>query len=64
MFLKLKRDGKENVEKMKSRLVGDGRTQDREFYSDLKSPTADIESVFMMFKLASRLKLKATKVDF
>ena len=64
MFLKLKKDAKVNVEKMKFRLVGDGRTQDREFYSDLKSLTADIESVFMIFELASRLRMGETKVDF
>ena len=49
---------------MKSRLVGDCRTQDKEFYQNLKSLTADSESVFIMFELASRLKLGATKVDF
>ena len=64
MFLKLKRDARGNVEKMKSRLVGDGRTQEKEMYSNLRSPTADIESVFLMLELASRRKLGATKIDF
>ena len=64
MFLKLKKDTKGNIKKMKSRLVGDGRTQDKEFYSNLKSPTADIESVFMVFELALRSTQGATKVDF
>ena len=47
MFLKLKRDAQGKVEKIKSRLVGDGQTQEKEMYENLRSPTADIESVFL-----------------
>ena len=43
MFLKAKKDAKGNLEKIKSRLVGDGSQQDRTIYENkLESPTADI----------------------
>ena len=64
MFLKVKHDGKGEFEKLKGRLVGDGSTQDRAPYEHLESPTANIESVFMVLELASRRKMRASKVDF
>ena len=64
MFLKEKYDGKGDFEKLKSRLVGDGSTQDRAPYEHLESPTANIESVFMTLELASRRKMRASKLDF
>ena len=64
MFLKAKHDGRGEFEKLKGRLVGDGSTQDRAPYEHLESPTANIESVFMILELASRKKMRATKVDF
>ena len=64
MFLKEKYDGKGGFEKLKSRLVGDGSTQDRAPYEHLESPTANIESVFMILELASQRKMHASKLDF
>ena len=64
MFLKEKHDGKGEFEKLKGRLVGDGSTQDRAPYEHLESPTANIESVFMVLELASRKKMRASKIDF
>ena len=63
MFLKEKHDGKWDYEKLKDRLVGDGSTQERAPYKHLESPTANIESVFMVLELASRTKMRASKVD-
>lgn len=63
MRAKEKRDGKGVCKKMKGRLVGDGRTQNREVYQKLESPTAPIEDVFMELELASRYKRRTTNVD-
>ena len=65
MFLKVKRDAQGKFEKMKSRLVGDGSKQDTSVYErKLESPTVEIQSVFIMLELASRRRMKATKIDF
>jgi hypothetical protein len=63
MFLKEKYDGLGRFEKLKGRLVADGRMQDRTLYSDKVSPTAKTESIFAELALAvMKGKLKA-KVD-
>ena len=60
----MKRDAAGRFEKIKSRLVGDGSEQDRTTYQgSLESPTANIESAFIILELASRRKYKATKID-
>lgn len=63
MFLKEKFDAFGEFEKLKGRLVGDGRMQDRSLYQDLKSPTAKIESIFTCLTIASMNKLNMAKVD-
>ena len=56
MFLKEKRDALGNFEKMKGRLVGDGRTQDRTLYQNLESPTVSVEAVFIKSIIETQLR--------
>jgi Arginine methyltransferase-interacting protein, contains RING Zn-finger len=63
MFLKEKYDGKGWFEKLKGRLVADGRMQDRTLYQDKESKTAAIESIMLSLGLASMLNMKVAKAD-
>ena len=63
MFLKEKYDGRGTFEKLKGRLVADGRMQDRTLYQDKESKTAAIESIMMVLGVASWSRMKAAKVD-
>ena len=55
MFLREKLDAAGVFEKIKARLVADGSTQDRDDFDvdDITSPTASLESIFNMLKLAA-----------
>lgn len=64
MFLKEKFDAFGIFKKLKARLVGDGRMQDRTLYQYLKSPTAQIEFIFMCLVIACYRRLKIAKIDF
>jgi len=63
MFLKEKYDGLGRFEKLKGRLVADGRMQDKSLYSDKISPTASIESIFTELTLAVMKGKYKAKVD-
>jgi hypothetical protein len=63
MFLKEKFDGMGRFEKLKGRLVADGRMQDRSLYADKRSPTAKLESILMELAIAAREGKLMTKVD-
>jgi Reverse transcriptase (RNA-dependent DNA polymerase). len=63
MFLKEKRDGRGVFEKLKGRVVADGRTQDRTLYQDKESKTSAIESILLSLGLALYKKMKVAKVD-
>jgi Reverse transcriptase (RNA-dependent DNA polymerase). len=63
MFLKEKYDGMGKFEKLKGRLVADGRMQDRSLYADKRSPTAKLESIIMELAIAVREGKKLAKVD-
>jgi Reverse transcriptase (RNA-dependent DNA polymerase). len=63
MFLKEKFDGMGKFEKLKGRLVADGRMQDRSLYADKQSPTAKLESIIMELAIAAREGKKLAKVD-
>jgi hypothetical protein len=63
MFLKEKFDGMGKFEKLKGRLVADGRMQDRSLYADKRSPTAKLESILMELAIAAKEKKHMTKVD-
>jgi hypothetical protein len=63
MFLKEKYDGLGRFEKLKGRLVADGRMQDRSLYSDKVSPTAKLESIFIELTLAVMKNKCKAKVD-
>jgi hypothetical protein len=49
-------------EKLKSRIVADGRTQDRSIYTDHSSPTVKTSSVMMCLKIAATRGWKFMKV--
>jgi Reverse transcriptase (RNA-dependent DNA polymerase). len=63
MFLKEKYDGLGNFEKLKGRLVADGRMQDKSLYGDKISPTAKIDSIMMELSIAVEKRRKIAKVD-
>jgi hypothetical protein len=63
MFLKDKFDAMGDFEKMKARLVGDGRTQDRTVYQNTYSPTAAVRSLMTMLKIAAVEERLMMKVD-
>jgi Reverse transcriptase (RNA-dependent DNA polymerase). len=63
MFLKEKYDGRGIFEKLKGRLVADGRSQDRKLYQDKESKTSAIESILLSLGVASMEKMKMAKVD-
>ena len=63
MFLKEKFDGMGKFEKLKGRLVADGRMQDKSLYADKRSPTARLESIIMELATAAKEYKHMTKVD-
>ena len=63
MFLKEKVNGEGVFEKLKSRLVADGRGQDRAHYQGFNSPTATLEAIFLELQVASSKRRKWAKID-
>ena len=63
MFLKEKYDRNNKFEKLKSRLVGDGSTQEKKLYNNLSSPTAKLDSIFISLELAVQRIMKWGKMD-
>jgi hypothetical protein len=63
MFLKEKYDGMGKFEKLKGRLVADGRMQDKTLYADKHSPTARLESILMELAIAAKENKEKVKVD-
>jgi len=63
MFLKYKYDAQGRLEKLKARLVADGRSQDRELYRDNYSPTVSLESIMSTLKLAAISRKSLAKFD-
>jgi hypothetical protein len=63
MFLKEKYDGLGNFEKLKGRLVADGRMQDKDLYGDKRSPTARIESIMLELSIAVQKRRRMAKAD-
>jgi hypothetical protein len=62
MFLKEKfEDG--IFQKLKARIVADGRTQDRNTYPDYSSPTVKTRSIMTCLKVAAMKGMKAMKID-
>ena len=53
MFLRHKFDALGIFEKMKGRMVADGRTQDRTIYNNNGSPTVQTKSVMACLKIAA-----------
>ena len=63
MFLKTKFDGLGRFEKIKARLVANGKQQDRTLYPDTYSPTVALQSVLMCLTVAAAEKRKVCAVD-
>jgi hypothetical protein len=63
MFLKTKFDGMGRFEKIKARLVANGKQQDRSLYPNVYSPTVQLVSVFMGLIIAARENRKIAVVD-
>jgi hypothetical protein len=63
MFLKTKFDGLGRFEKIKARLVANGKQQDRELYPDTYSPTVGLQSVLMCLTMAAKEKRKVCAID-
>jgi hypothetical protein len=63
MFLKTKFDGMGNFEKIKARLVANGKQQDRSLYPDTYSPTVGLQSVLMCLTIAAAERRKVCVID-
>jgi hypothetical protein len=63
MFLKTKFDGLGRFEKIKARLVANGKQQDRALYPDTYSPTVGLQSVLMCLTIAAKEGRKVCAVD-
>jgi hypothetical protein len=63
MFLKTKFDGLGRFEKIKARLVANGKQQDRTLYPDTYSPTVALQSLFMCLTVAAAEGRKACAID-
>jgi hypothetical protein len=63
MFLKTKFDALGRFEKIKARLVGDGRMQDRNMYPDTFSPTVQLQSLFTSLVIAVSEGRKVCALD-
>lgn len=63
MFLKPKFDGLGRFEKIKARLVANGKQQDRNLYPDTYSPTVALQSVMMCLTIAAAERRKVCAVD-
>jgi hypothetical protein len=63
MFLKTKFDGLGRFEKLKARLVANGKQQDRELYPDTYSPTVSLQAVMLCLTVAAQEKRKVCAID-
>jgi len=63
MFLKYKYDAQGKLEKLKARLVADGRAQDRDLHPNKYSPTVSLEAIMATLKLTAVLRRKIAKFD-
>ena len=63
MFLKTKFDGLGRFEKLKARLVANGKQQDRELYPDTYSPTVALQSVLMCLSIAAAQGRRVCAID-
>ena len=63
MFLKTKFDGLGRFEKIKARLVANGKQQDRSLYPDTYSPTVALQSVLMCLTVAAKENRKVCAID-
>ena len=62
-FIKEKRDGDGKFEKLKGRLLADGRGQDKALYGNFLSPTALLDSIFLELQGVVMHRRKWMKID-
>ncbi len=63
MFLKTKFNAEGKFDKIKARMVANGKQQDRKLYPDTYSPTVMLQSVFMCLAIASLEGRRVASVD-
>jgi len=63
VFVKEKKDNDGVFEKLKGRLVADGRGQDWTLYNNFQSPTANMETPFLELQNVAIRKKKWAKID-
>lgn len=63
MFLKAKFDAMGRFQKIKARLVANGKQQDRELYPDVSSPTVALQSVMMLLTICANKNQKVASID-
>jgi len=63
MFLKYKYDAQGKLEKLKARLVADGRVQDRDLFPNRYSPTVSLEVIMAALKIAAVSRRNIAKFD-
>jgi len=63
MFLKYKYYAQGKLEKLKARLVADGKAQDRDLHPNKYSPTVSLEAIMATLKLTAVLRRKIAKFD-
>ena len=63
MFLKAKFDAMGQFQKIKARLVANGKQQDQELYADVSSPTVALQSVMMLLTIAANKNQKVACID-
>ena len=63
LFLNPKHDAMGTFEKIKARLVGNGKQQDRDLWPDRSSPTAMLESIMAVLTVAAKEGRKTADLD-
>ena len=61
--MKYKYDDQGKLEKLKARLVADGRAQDRDLHPNKHSPTVSLEAIMVNLKLAAVFRRNIAKFD-
>ena len=62
-FIKEKRDGDGKFEKLKGRLLADGRGQDKALYGNFLSPTVLLDSIFLELQGVAMHRRKWMEID-
>jgi len=63
LFLKAKEDANGNFDKLKSRLVANGKQQDATLFPDKSSPTAKLDHIMVCLSLAAKFGMFCSVID-